>query len=109
MHPAEIRFHSAGLQSIPYIRLIMIESDSSFYGVQHIVSIIIEEGEMLHCSCGSDRGVKEIQVACEQRSHPTYELGELVFRAEIKQLTDKKMTVFHPTTGEEYVFVRIDF
>ena len=68
----------------------------------------IEEGEMLHCGCGSDRGVNEIQVSCEQRNHPTYELGELVFRAEIKQLTDKKMTVFKLTTGEEYIFVRID-
>ena len=71
-------------------------------------TFIIEEGEILHCSCGSDRGVKEIQVSCEQRSHPIYELGELIFRAEIKQLTDKKMTVFKPTTGEEYIFVRID-
>lgn len=67
---------------------------------------IIEEGEIYHCSCGSDRGVKEIQVSCEQRNHPTYELGELIFRAEIKQLADEKMIVFNPITGEEYVFVR---
>ena len=71
-------------------------------------TFVINNGEKIHCSCGSDRGVKAIQVVCQQRDHPTYDLGEIIFYAEIKKIKDNTLIVRDPTTEQEYTFVRIN-
>ena len=71
-------------------------------------SFIIENGVKIHCGHGSDRGVKRIQVHSQDINNLDYDLGELIFAADITKLTDSMMTVFDPLTEKEYTFVRID-
>jgi len=71
-------------------------------------TFLIENGEKINCACGSDRGVKELQVYCQEWDHPTYRLDEMIFCADIKKLTDKTLTVFDPLAKQEYIFIRID-
>ena len=71
-------------------------------------AFIIEDGERIQCCCGSDRGMKEIQVYCDEWEHPKYHHDELLFRAEIKKLTDATMIVSDLLTEQEYIFVRTD-
>lgn len=71
-------------------------------------TFVIESGAKIQCGCGSDRGIKEIRVYCQEFDHPTYKLAELIFCADIKKLTDRTLTVVDPQTEQEYVFVRTD-
>ena len=74
----------------------------------HSETYIIENGKKIHCGCGSDRGIKQIEVSCQERNHPIYKVGELVFCAEIKKLTDNTLLVCDPKTKQEFVFIRVD-
>ena len=71
-------------------------------------SFIIENGVKIHCGHGSDRGVNRIQVYSQDFDNLDYDLGEMIFAADITMLTEAMMTVYDPLTEKEYIFVRID-
>lgn len=74
----------------------------------HTQSYIIQNDEKILCACGSDRGVKYIQVFCQERNHPDYELGELIFLAEIISLDEMQLIVYDEQTEKQYIFYKID-
>lgn len=71
-------------------------------------SFIIGNGVKIHCGHGSDRGVKRVLLYSQDFTNSDYELGEIIFAADITKLTEAMMTVYDPQTEKEYIFVRID-
>ena len=73
-----------------------------------IPSYIVVEGETVICACGSDRGVDRILLYCQQQGHPQYHMGQLLFSAQVLELTREELTVSVDSPDNRYVFRRTD-
>ena len=71
-------------------------------------SFVIEDGKKIICGCGSDRGVKAVYLSCQEVNHPEYDLGEVLFVAEIIKCNDSILLVREEKTQQEYTFFRMD-
>ena len=74
----------------------------------HSETYFVKNGKKILCGCGSDRSVKAIEISCQEFNNPDYYAGELIFRAEIRKLTDETMLVYEPKTDREFIFIRVN-
>ena len=73
---------------------------------QHTQSFAIINGEKIVCACGSDRGVPNLYVSCQETDHPMYRLGQEIFSAKIVSLSETEFVVYDEQTSRQYVFTR---
>lgn len=72
-----------------------------------VPTYIVEDGEMILCACGSDRGVKWLEVSNQDAGYHA-NLGEVLFYAEILRLDESELVVYCGDLDKEYTFVRVD-
>ena len=65
-------------------------------------------GANIKCAHGSDKGSDYLSVGCQEDSNPEFYLGEEVFGARFKSLTETALTVVDAKSGIEYVFYLMD-
>ena len=73
-----------------------------------IQSFLVENGEKIICSCGSDRGVQYLFVTNYDMSHPCYSFDEELFTARIISLSETEFLVYDEQAERYYTFLRID-
>lgn len=65
-------------------------------------------GANIKCAHGTDKGSDYLSVGCQEATNQEFYLGEEVFGARFKSLSETSLTVVDAKSGIEYIFYLID-
>lgn len=82
-------------------------SDGEDYYVDEMYDYVIVNGDRIAALLRNNHGSKLVSIICQERNHPVYKMGDIIYIFEFVRLSDTEY-VLKDEGGKRYTFVRID-